>query len=67
MKESSGCEYRRNRKHLRKVVEPVASPVVIDDLDEDPTPQPVLVEHSSDSTQDTTGQTSSGRTVRAPQ
>ena len=63
----SGHEYRRNCKHLRKVAKPVANSVVIDDLGEDPTSRPTLVEHSGNSTQDTTRQTWSGHTVRAPQ
>ena len=63
----SGHEYRRNCKHLRKLLNLLYNSVVIDDLDEDPTSRPTLVEHSGNSTQDTTRQTSSGHTVRAPQ
>ena len=62
----SGCEYRRNRKHLRKVAESAPIPIDIDDTDEDSLTQSVSGGYSSDSPMATTNRTSSGRTIRAP-
>lgn len=55
--------------HKHQVVEPYVfkfNPIEIDDLEEYHTPPHALVEHSSSSTTNTTGQTMCGCTIRAP-
>jgi len=64
----NGQEYRRNRKHLRKVNEPSPVPVDIDDIDE-PTLQqqePPQVEQSINSPVIEGNRTSYGRVIRPP-
>ena len=48
VKGPSGREYRRNHKHLRKVVESVPVPIDIDDTYDDPPPQAISVNDPND-------------------
>lgn len=66
VKGRNGQEYRRNRKHLRKVNEP--PPTTIDFEDTEPAPQPPPVELPNSTTTTTNGSntTSRGRIVKVP-
>ena len=66
VKGPSGHEYRRNRKHLRKVVESVPVPIYIDNTYGDPPPQAISANDPNDSPSIGSNQSSGGRIIRAP-
>ena len=66
VKGPSGHEYRRNRKHLKKVVEHAPIPMDIDDTGDDPTPQAISVNQSNDMPSNSSNQTAGGRIIRTP-